>query len=74
MALIDTIERIQQSTPNTRRAILIVSVGVIMSAIIAIWVAQLKYELREDAASPSLADSFGSVWKKIKEQKPNLSK
>ncbi|MSR76532.1 MAG: hypothetical protein EXS68_02985 [Candidatus Ryanbacteria bacterium] len=73
MALIDRIERIQQSPPSTRRMILIVSVTLIMAAIISIWMAQLKYELREDAAAPSLADGFGSVWKKIKEQKPNFS-
>ena len=73
MALIDRIERIQQSTPQARRAILVVSVTLIMAAIISIWIAQLKYELRDDAAAPSLADSFGSVWKKIKDQKPNFS-
>jgi hypothetical protein len=74
MALIDRIERVQQSTPQVRRFILIISVTIIMAAIIGIWVAQLKYELRDDAATPSLAENFGSIWKKIKEQKPNFSK
>ncbi len=54
--------------------ILVISVTLIMAAIIGIWVAQLKYELREDTQAPSLADSFGSVWKKIKDQKPDFSK
>ncbi len=55
--------------------ILVISVIIIMSIIISIWVAQLKYELREDTITDtSLADSFKSVWKNIKEKKPNFSK
>lgn len=68
MSFIEHIEHLQQAPLRKRKIVLAVSVAAIMTAIIALWIMQLRYTLQgETAQAPSIAEPFKLLWGSVKD-------
>lgn len=65
MTLRKKFERLKEKPASTRIAILMSTVGIVMAAIIGIWVLQLEYEFGAHKTS-NTTSLFGSMWNTLK--------
>jgi hypothetical protein len=62
MSLLNAIENLQQASVGKRKAVLAVSVSILMGFVIGIWVLQLRYPDAAEGSTASIKTPFALIW------------